>query len=218
VEAHGQKKLEAVTISRKGKLQTIPCDYLACSFHLVPNVEIALLLGCRIKNGYVLVDDWQQTSMQNVFCAGEPTGIGGLDASLLEGQIAGYVAAGQNQLAQRLFRQRDKQRQFASVLDRTYQVRPELKELAKPKTIVCRCEDVTYGRLKQENSWREAKLYTRCGMGPCQGRVCGPAAQFLFNWNPESTRPPVFPARFESFLITHNNLAPELTQVSGGNE
>jgi hypothetical protein len=43
--------------------------------------------------------------------------------------------------------------------------------------------------------WREAKLHTRCGMGPCQGRICGPATEYLFGWNAGHARPPVFPAR-----------------------
>jgi len=215
VEAHGQKTLEAVTVSRNGKMETIPCDYLACGFHLVPNIELALLLGCRTKNGCVQVDDLQETSVANIFCAGEPTGIGGLDASLLEGKIAGYAASGHSQQAKPFLWQRDKQRQFAPVLDRTYQLRAELKELVKPDTIVCRCEDVTYGRLKQENSWREAKLYARCGMGPCQGRVCGPATEFLLHWNPESVRPPISPVRFESFLTMSKTSTPEFSEVSG---
>jgi D-hydroxyproline dehydrogenase subunit alpha len=218
VEAHGEKALESVIVSRNGKIETIPCDYLACGFHLVPNIELAMLLGCGIKNKYVEVDDLQQTTVPNIFCAGEPTGIGGLDASLLEGTIAGYAAAGKSERAQSLFRKRDKQRQFALALDRTFTLRPELKELAKNDTIVCRCEDVNYGRLKQENSWREAKLYTRCGMGPCQGRICGPATELLFNWKPESTRPPISPVRFESFLAMSDTSTPELSEISGGNK
>ena len=46
-------------------------------------------------------------------------------------------------------------------------------------------------------SWREAKLQSRCGMGPCQGRLCGPAVEFLLDWKPESVRPPIFPARLD---------------------
>ena len=218
VEADGEKALEAVTVSRNAKIEKIPCDYLACGFHLVPNLELALLLGSGIKNKHVEVDDLQQTTVPSIFCAGEPTGIGGLDASLLEGKIAGYAAAGKSELAKPHFRERDKQRQFALALDRTFALRHELKELAKADTIVCRCEDVTRGQLKQENSWREAKLYTRCGMGPCQGRICGPATEFLFNWKPESTRPPISPVRFGSFLAMSDTSAPELSEISGGNK
>jgi len=35
----------------------------------------------------------------------------------------------------------------------------------------------------------------RCGMGACQGRVCGPAAEFLYGWERAGVRPPVLPAR-----------------------
>ena len=66
--------------------------------------------------------------------------------------------------------------------------------------MVCRCEDVTWGQLRPYDSWRAAKLQTRCGMGPCQGRVCGAALAFLRGWTAESVRPPVFPARVDSLL------------------
>ncbi len=47
-------------------------------------------------------------------------------------------------------------------------------------------------------SAREAKLSTRAGMGPCQGRVCGPALEFLFGWDSDTVRPPVKPAALGS--------------------
>jgi NADPH-dependent 2,4-dienoyl-CoA reductase/sulfur reductase-like enzyme len=196
--AHGWQRLESVTISRNGKTEVIPCDFLACGFHLVPNVELQLLLGCQISGGYVEVDEYQQTSVKGIFCAGEPTGIGGLELALVEGQIAGLAAAGETKRARRLFGQRRKARRLVRVLDWTFHLCPELKDLASAETIVCRCEDVPYSRLKEHKTWRAAKLHTRCGMGPCQGRVCGPATQFLFQWNPDSVRPPVLPARVES--------------------
>lgn len=192
--AHGHRILEGVTISRRGKPQTIPCDYLACGFHLVPNIELQQLLGCQIKNGYVKVDDFQETTVKGIFCAGEPTSIGGVDLAVVEGQIAGLAATGSNRDAQSLFRRREKARRFAHVLDHTFHLRDELKSLAAADTIVCRCEDVPYSRVQEHDSWRAAKLHTRCGMGPCQGRVCGPASQFLFGWTPDSVRPPIFPA------------------------
>ena len=196
--ARGQQELESVTISRRGKSETIECDYLACGFHLVPNLELQQLLGCQIREGYVHVDEFQRTTVEGVFCAGEPTGIGGVELAIIEGQIAGLAAGGGLEKARLLFRDRDKTRRFARRLDQTFRLRPELKNLPSAETLVCRCEDVSYSRLQQQTSWRSAKLQTRCGMGPCQGRVCGPATQFLFKWEPDSVRPPVFPARVES--------------------
>jgi D-hydroxyproline dehydrogenase subunit alpha len=196
--ARGQQELESVTISRRGKSETIECDYLACGFHLVPNLELQQLLGCQIREGYVHVDEFQRTTVEGVFCAGEPTGIGGVELAIIEGQIAGLAAGGGLEKARLLFRDRDKTRRFARRLDQTFRLRPELKNLPSAETLVCRCEDVSYSRLQQQTSWRSAKLQTRCGMGPCQGRVCGPATQFLFKWEPDSVRPPVFPARVAS--------------------
>ncbi|HLJ77433.1 MAG TPA: FAD/NAD(P)-binding oxidoreductase [Acidobacteriaceae bacterium] len=198
VAASGEGKLESVTVSRGGRLETSACDYLACGFHLVPNVELALLLGCAMDREFVQVDDLQQTTLPGVFCAGEPTGIGGVELALVEGQISGLAACGKEQEARELFGEQRKARRFAHLLEKAFRLRPELRTLPQPETLVCRCEDVAYARLRQHTSWRSAKLHTRCGMGPCQGRVCGPAVQFLLNWKPESVRPPVFPVRVES--------------------
>jgi NADPH-dependent 2,4-dienoyl-CoA reductase/sulfur reductase-like enzyme len=200
VAAEGKHKLESVTLRCGARTWSVPCDYLACGFHLVPNTELAALLGCAVDNGKVRVDDFQQTTVPYVYCAGEPTGVGGLELSLLEGQIAGHAAAGRVDSAHRLFADRNKMRRFAAALERAFALRPELKELARPETLVCRCEDVSLSRLREHSSWRAAKLLTRCGMGPCQGRVCGPALEFLLDWRPESVRPPVFPVRVESMV------------------
>jgi len=196
--AHGQDKLESVTLFRRGKRWQVACDYLACGFHLVPNMELAELLGCAVDRGTVRVDEFQQTTVAKVYSAGETTGIGGLELSLVEGEIAGLAAAGRLDEARKLFPARAKQMRFADLLNRTFALRDELRYLVQPDTIVCRCEDVTFERLRDHSSWRAAKLQTRCGMGPCQGRVCGGAVEFLFGWRAESVRPPVLPVRLES--------------------
>lgn len=202
VAAQGKEKLDSVMLRRDAKTWNVNCDYLACGFHLVPNAELAALLGCAVKQGRVRVDDFQQTTVSDVYCAGEPTGIGGLELSLVEGQIAGHAAAGAFDAARGLFARRKGMRHFAAGMDRAFALRPELRNLPQPDTLVCRCEDVPLGRLREHSSWRAAKLRTRCGMGPCQGRVCAPAIEFLLGWNAESVRPPVFPVRVESLIAT----------------
>lgn len=200
VAAHGKEKIQTVSLFQDGRTWKVDCDYLAFGFHLVPNLELAELLGCKIDNGAIGVDEFQQTSVQHVYAAGEATGIGGLDLSLVEGEIAGLAAAGKRNEAEKLFRARSKAKGFARILNETFALREELRDLVQDETVVCRCEDVNFGRLKAHDSWRAAKLQTRCGMGPCQGRVCGPAVEFLFNWKAESVRPPVFPVRVESMV------------------
>jgi D-hydroxyproline dehydrogenase subunit alpha len=183
-----------VTFTDGRKSWTHPCDYLACGFGLVPNLELPVLLGCEIQDGAVQVDEWQQTSVSRLFCAGETTGVGGLELALAEGQIAGWAAAGEQPRAQALFPERARALRSKDSLDRAFALRSELKTLARADTLVCRCEDVAFGRLREQESWRAAKLQTRCGMGPCQGRVCGPAVEFLLGWRAESVRPPILPA------------------------
>jgi len=193
IEAHGDRLLQSVTVSTNGVVRTIECDYLGYGFHLVPNLELPRLLQCQIRSGYVDVSETQGTSVPGVYCAGESTGVGGLEKALCEGEIAGLICAGQS--GSHLYKRRDRQARFAKHLDRAFAPRPELKKLVTPDTFVCRCEDVPRRALDAMHSWREAKLQTRCGMGPCQGRICGPATEFLFGWNSEHARPPVLPAR-----------------------
>jgi NADPH-dependent 2,4-dienoyl-CoA reductase/sulfur reductase-like enzyme len=191
----GQDRVESVTVTDGRKEWMVACDWLACGFHLAPNLELPRLLGCRVVEGYVAVDLLQQSSVPGVACVGELTGIGGVEKSLVEGQIAGWAAAGRDAEARALKPRLLKQRRFASRLDRAFALRPELRALAAAETLVCRCEDVNYAALEGCASWREAKLHTRCGMGACQGRVCGAAAEFLFGWEYSGLRPPVYPAR-----------------------
>lgn len=199
VAASGVEALERVTLTtNRGRSWSIDCDYLACGFHLVPNTELAEILGCRIADGVVAIDEYQTTSVENVYCAGEPTGIAGIESSLIEGTIAGLAATGRSDNAISHFASRDKARRFGDELNQTFALRNELKTLAQNQTVVCRCEDVTYGRLSEYTNSREAKLQTRCGMGPCQGRICGSANEFLFGWTPGTARPPIFPVRMEN--------------------
>jgi NADPH-dependent 2,4-dienoyl-CoA reductase/sulfur reductase-like enzyme len=203
VKAEGDEQVRSVTFTDGQRTWSHDCDLFACGFGLVPNVELPLALGCELKNGFVWADQWQGTSEKNVYCAGEPTGVGGADCAITEGQIAGYAATGQNDKAEPLFVQRASWHRFRIALAETFALRDELKSLATNDTLLCRCEDVMLGRVKQFSGWRDAKLQTRCGMGPCQGRVCGAAAKFILGWGMESVRPPVLPARVQSLISTN---------------
>jgi D-hydroxyproline dehydrogenase subunit alpha len=199
--AQGEGQLRTATLRTHERVWNEPCDYLAIAYGFKANIELPLVMNCRTQRGVVWVDDLQQTSEEGIYCAGECTGVGGVDKALIEGEIAGHAAAGRKDLAERLFKKRKRVHQFAAALERTFALRDELRKLPLDETIVCRCEDVTWCRLRSMYCWRSAKLETRCGMGPCQGRVCGPILEFLLGWHPESVRPPVFPARLDSLVV-----------------
>ena len=193
--AEGRGRVERVWVSIDGKVRAIACDWLACGFHLVPNLELPRLLGCEIESGRVKVDALQQSSVEGVACVGELTGIGGLEKAMVEGEIAGWAAVGNQKRAFSFASQRSRQLAFAARIERAFMLRPELRRVPADSTIICRCEDVAHKELAACSGWREAKLHARCGMGPCQGRVCGSATEFLYGWGPRDARPPVSPAR-----------------------
>jgi D-hydroxyproline dehydrogenase subunit alpha len=200
VSADGRGRLEAVAFRSGAGTWTERCDYLGCGFGLVPNIELPRLLGCALQRGFVAVDEWQATSIPDIYAAGELTGIAGMDSALVEGEIAGYHAADRPEEARKRLRRRELQRRFGHVLDTAFALRNELKMLATPETVVCRCEDAKLNRIREHGTWRSASLQTRCGMGACQGRICGPAVEFLLGLTRESVRPPVFPARLDRLI------------------
>lgn len=204
--AHGaDEHIHSVVLTNGAERMKIDCDFLACGFHLVPNTELPSLLGCRIEADAVAVNPMQETSVPGIYCAGETTGIGGLDKSLVEGAIAGYACIGQTARARALESKRRRAARFARALEQAFALRSELRSLPEANTFVCRCEDVTYGQMSEHDSWRSAKLHARCGMGPCQGRICGAAAHFLFGWTLDSVRPPAVPVRFRTLAAAEKN-------------
>jgi NADPH-dependent 2,4-dienoyl-CoA reductase/sulfur reductase-like enzyme len=196
VEAGGRERLERVLVRNEGCEWSWSCDVLACGFGLVPNLELPRLLGCETSGDAVVVDTSQQTSRRGVFAAGELGGVAGVGHALVTGSIAGSAAAGQRVPAA-LMRRRARERRFAARMDRCFALRAELRTLARPDTIVCRCEDVSMADVREAAArapgLRGVKLHTRAGMGPCQGRVCGSALAFLFGFDPDSVRPPLLP-------------------------
>jgi D-hydroxyproline dehydrogenase subunit alpha len=203
--ADGDTQLRGVALTDGQTSFTVACDYLCTGYGLVPNIELARLLHCEHGHGAVLVDAEQHTSIGEVYAAGEPTGIGGVELALVEGQIAGLCAARRQDLALPLGSARTALGRAASRMRAAFEPRPELASLAAPDTIVCRCEDVRFGALRAGWSPRQAKLYTRVGMGPCQGRICGPALEQAFGWEPQSARPPLQPAQVSTFLAVEDS-------------
>lgn len=191
--AHGAGRVELITVGDGRRTWTEACDLLCCGYGLVPNVELARLLGCETGPRGVLVDERQRCSVPGVLAAGEPTGVAGVEQALVTGALAGLAAAGREP-GPGLLRRREAGRRFARRLARAFELRPELRALPQPDTIVCRCEDVAWGAVPPGQSLRAIKLASRAGMGACQGRVCGVALACLRGLAADPvTRPPLVP-------------------------
>lgn len=198
--ALGNERLEGVRLQQQGKIVELACDRLACGFGLIPNTQLGQVLGCQLDGQALAVNAWQATSCADHYAAGECTGFGGSELALVEGTIAGHAAVGDVAGARQWLPRRTRWQDFANALNRTFALEPQLKSLAQPDTLVCRCEDVPYSALAGHTDWRQAKLASRCGMGACQGRVCGGALQHMFGWQPAAPRPPFSPTRIETLL------------------
>ena len=198
--AEGASAVERVSLTNGRTTKILTCDVLCVGYGLVPSNELAAVAGCAVSNGAVVVDAQQATTVPGLYCAGEATGIAGAELSLIEGEIAGLWAAGRGADATHLYPSRMALCQMADAMERAFAPRLELRSVCRSDTIVCRCEDVPLGAIDPTWSSRQAKLYTRAGMGPCQGRVCGAALAFHFGWTPDAVRPPVEPVLLSTLL------------------
>ncbi|SMG50871.1 FAD/NAD(P)-dependent oxidoreductase [Paraburkholderia susongensis] len=206
-EARGTDRVRQVTIRRGARDVTLDCDRIACGYGLLPNVTLAQALGCAISEaGEIVVDDEQRTSLAHVYAAGECTGVGGAELACVEGEIAGLAASGAAaepaalQTLQALLARRARWRRFGARVATAFALRDAARTPPADTTLLCRCEDVSVGEVRRCADWRDAKLQTRCGMGPCQGRICGAAANLYFGWPAAMPRPPFNPAQIGTLM------------------
>lgn len=167
---------------RKKNVRSIKADVVATGWGFLPDVTLGGILGCaQTLDGdetvVFKVDSEQRSSAQNIWVAGEATGIGGADLALAEGAIAGLSAAG-SRIPAGLRWKRFTKRLFAKALQRSYPVGRGWQEWLRDETVICRCEEVcsqevieSVQELGAEDA-RTSKLFTRAGMGLCQGRIC----------------------------------------------
>jgi NADPH-dependent 2,4-dienoyl-CoA reductase/sulfur reductase-like enzyme len=201
IAAHGETELEAVTVAKldrewqpvSGSEEIIKADTLVLGYGFVPATQLSRLLGCvhdfePEQGGWVPRRDSQmQTTLPGVYAVGDGAGVGGAALARVEGRMAGLDAARHTGTlavaeAQRAIRQQQaslsRERRFAGMLGDLFTPGAGLYTLADDNTIICRCEEVKLEQITQAieigaRSLTEVKGLTRCGMGNCQGRICG---------------------------------------------
>ncbi|EHR60297.1 thioredoxin reductase [Saccharomonospora cyanea NA-134] len=165
-------------------------DVVGFGWGFTPQLELATALGARTRvdvDGSLVgvVDDRQATDVPGLFLAGELTGVGGALLAVAEGTVAGASAAGAPSPDAALVRDIRRHRDFAAAMHTAHPVPAGWESWLTPDTLVCRCEEVPYERVRQARTElgaddaRGLKSFTRTGMGWCQGRICGFAAGCL---------------------------------------
>jgi NADPH-dependent 2,4-dienoyl-CoA reductase/sulfur reductase-like enzyme len=193
LRAEGSERLTDVAFRQEGgEEHKIPADVLLLHQGVAPNVNLANAIGCRHVWDPVLLafrptlDEWGGSSVEKVSIAGDSAGIEGADAAAPAGTLAALQAAFllgaidsrvRNQAAIAPRRARMQARRGRRFLDLLYQPAPQFR-LPQGDTLVCRCEEVTAAQLETTLKLgvmgpNQLKIFLRCGMGPCQGRLCG---------------------------------------------
>jgi NADPH-dependent 2,4-dienoyl-CoA reductase/sulfur reductase-like enzyme len=189
--AVGQDKIETVVFRRGAEGgQRIAADVLLLHQGVVPNVNLAMAAGVehwwdeRQLCFVPVIDTYGGTSIEGVAIAGDGAGIAGAEAAVERGRIAGIAAvrALKGEMAKlpdeaasrKTLAKYDGARAF---LDTLYRPANAFR-IPSGDTIVCRCEEVTAQQVVDNvrvgcTGPNQLKAFVRCGMGPCQGRMCG---------------------------------------------
>lgn len=170
-----------------------PCDTLLLHEGVIPSTHISRAMGLahRWDSAQLCwrpeLDEWGASSDPRIAIAGDGAGIGGWPAAVEAGALAALDAAhraGRLDAAARDRRAAPHRHALARALalrpflDALYAPAPEVLAPADDATLVCRCEEITAGQVRQAARMgatgpNQAKAYLRTGMGPCQGRMCG---------------------------------------------
>ena len=237
VRIEGRRGVEAAvlaTLDSQGRIQPgterrVVCDMVLLGYGLVPSLELPRLLGCAMRfdaarKSFIpeRSDDFE-TTVPGVFVIGDGAGVAGAVVAIEEGRVAGLaVARQQGRLSsddartrrQAFGRRLERLHAFRVAMDEVYRPPDALADLAAPDTVLCRCEDVTLAQVDSAitDGAREAaqvKLWTRAGMGPCQGRMCHASiisalcratSKTIAEVGPYGVRAPIKPLDVETLL------------------
>ena len=196
----GRNRVESVRFRHCGRERSMQASLVLLHEGVIPNAH--LTLAAQLDHAWdarqhafrPAVDEWGRTSESGVLVAGDGARILGAEAAVETGRIAALEAA--YRLGRIRARQRDalarphraslaRHRRFREFLDFTFEPGPSARRPSDPAVIVCRCEEVTVAEIERVVAHgcpgpNQAKAFTRCGMGPCQGRMCATVVSETF--------------------------------------
>lgn len=195
IEQDTERGALIVNFQSKGQQYAIPVSRVGLHEGVIPESHLPRSLDCRMAwSGraaafHPIRDRNLCSSHPNIYISGDAGGIGGAMVALFEGQMAALSVLAQSGLTtdpqqeRKARRQRQAHLAARPLIDAMYQPSPEI--VTPPdQVIACRCEEVTCGGIRESLAAGAAgpnqiKAFLRCGMGPCQGRLCGPTLAAL---------------------------------------
>ncbi len=205
LEIEGEEKAEAVRFEHRGRKRRIPAGLVLLHEGVIANTHLTLAAALahrwdRQQHALCpMTDDWGRAqypegSPAPVWVAGDCGGISGASAAVESARIAALSVAyrlGRIDRARRdaLARPARKalalERRFRRFLDRVFEPAPEMLRPRDPRVTVCRCEEVSVADIEHAiargcSGPNQIKAFLRCGMGPCQGRMCAGIVSAIF--------------------------------------
>lgn len=193
VAIEGDTRATSIRFTAGGHVRQLPCDVIGLHEGVIPHQQMTRSIGCEHDFDPAQRcfrprrDGWGRASLPGLFVAGDAGGIIGADASIHDGTIAALAVL--HDLGRMTAQERDRQGNDSRGSLRAHlTARPFIDHLYRPRdailappdeTVICRCEMVKAGALRATVARgvlgpAQAKAFLRCGMGPCQGRLCGP--------------------------------------------
>ncbi len=190
VEALGNRGVTGAIIAKigeegkivEGSAKTIPCDIISISAGFEPSSALLYQGGCEIAFDEQIGESVPTRMGNDIYAAGEVTGIHDTAIALLQGKIAGAQAANDlrrdGNIRDLITNYNEK---LGGLVERyRSKTHPSFffaSPVAKEKKFVCICEDVTEKDLKLAieegfDDIETLKRYTTFTMGPCQGKLC----------------------------------------------
>ncbi|WP_210638827.1 NAD(P)/FAD-dependent oxidoreductase [Pseudomonas sp. Tri1] len=183
LRVEGADRASAVSFDRGARQQRIPAELVLLHQGVVPNTQISWSLRldhewseqqlCWIARR----NPWGETSVPGIFIAGDGGAIGGAQVAQLEGRLAALAIAGKHATAASVQQALGRARAARPLIDALYRP-PVQNRIPADDVTVCRCEEVSAGAIRRYVDLgclgpNQTKAFSRCGMGPCQGRQCG---------------------------------------------
>jgi len=189
----GKERAEAIRFTHRGQACRIESSLVLLHQGVVPNTQFSWALRAPHRWDEAQLcwvpetDGYGQIEDSGIYLAGDCRGIVGAKASASQGRLAALAIAAKLRPAAggKLHQREDIVR---AELREQVRIRPFLDALYRPSdshrmpkddaVLVCRCEEVTAGQIRKYAELgcqgpNQAKAFGRCGMGPCQGRMCG---------------------------------------------
>ena len=195
LSAEGEGHLTSVNYQIKGRKHKLTSNRLLIHFGVIPQTNLSQLADCHHhwhdsqQCWIVTIDQWGTTNIPNIYSAGDAAMILGAKSAQYQGRITAHQclhsldkisATKRDAMSSKLITLQAKDSTVRPFLEAWFRIPETLFQHVDSETLICRCEEVSAATIRNavHNGHRDinqVKFFTRCGMGPCQGRQCSQA-------------------------------------------